>query len=67
MLVVLRGVNSTGDDGSKLPDVISKRGNAKTNPRLLPIMSFRDAEPANLVLQSRALQSEPLSCSPVTC
>jgi hypothetical protein len=49
-LVVLRGVNSTGDDGSKLPDVISKRGNAKTNPRLLPIMSFRDAQPANLVL-----------------
>ena len=36
--------------GSKLSDVIPRRCDAKNDRRLLPIMSFRDAEPANLVL-----------------
>jgi hypothetical protein len=31
--------------------------------RLVLISNFRDAEPANLVLQSRALQSEPFGRS----
>jgi hypothetical protein len=37
------------------PSLITTQCAAENETRLLPIMSFRDAEPANLVLQSRAL------------
>jgi hypothetical protein len=34
---------------------------------LVLILNFRDAEPPNLVLQSRPLQSEPFGGAPLAC
>jgi hypothetical protein len=43
--------------------VSSDSMNSNDRHRLVLILNFRDAEPANLVLQSRALQSEPFGRS----
>ena len=49
------------------PSLIPRQCTAENETRLLSIVSFRDAEPANLVLQSRALQSQPFGRSAIAC